>query len=523
MNQKKSQPKVKISPKKKIEIGIDNPKLSKLKNSDRLKFLTDLISGISDVVYATDLHLKVTYWNRAAEDVYGLNEADVLGRSILEVTGSKFDPKLRENLTRELLEKGSVRTQVEHRTKSGSIVFFDSITTVHQDTNGNPVGFLALNREITELKQSAETVRLSQKMFSGLVENAPFGIYVVDSGFRISNMNRESQTGAFKNVRPLIGRDFCEAMHILWPDSVAEGIIANFRHTLTTGEPYYSPRFTNPRHDADIVESYEWELHRLTLPDGQFGVICYYYDSTKLREAEKEVRESEEKYRRIVETANEGIITTDIDGCITFVNNKMAGMLGYTAKELTGKRGIELIAPEEISLSNDRIKLRKAGNTDSYDIKFICKNGEFIWMHANGTPVYNPEGLHIGNLGMYTDITKNKLAEEALQKSEEKYRRIIETASEGIIMGGSDGKINYVNRKMADMLGYSVEELVGKPGIDFVTEEQKQKVLDGRAKLKNKIQLQDEFCFVRKNGSLLWTYCNGAPIFNDVVTILEIS
>ncbi len=73
----------------------------------------------------------MTYWNRAAENVYGLKEKDVLGRSILEVTGSKFDPESRENLTRELLEKGSVRTQVEHRTKSGSTIVFDSITTVH--------------------------------------------------------------------------------------------------------------------------------------------------------------------------------------------------------------------------------------------------------------------------------------------------------------------------------------------------------------------------------------------------------
>ncbi len=198
-------------------------------------------------------------------------------------------------------------------------------------------------------------------MFSGLVENAPFGIYVVDSEFRISNMNKESQTGAFRNVRPLIGRDFCEAMHILWPDSVAEGIIGNFRHTLTTGEPYYSPRFTNPRHDAEIVESYEWELHRLTLPDGQFGVICYYYDSTKLRDTEKEVRESEEKYRRIVETANEGIMLADPAGAITFVNNKMAEMLGYEVDELIGRSGIELIYNEEIELSKTRIELRKKG------------------------------------------------------------------------------------------------------------------------------------------------------------------
>ena len=60
-------------------------------------------------------------------------------------------------------------------------------------------------------------------------------------------MNAGSQTGAFRNVRPVIGRDFSEAMHILWPEPIAAEIIAHFRHTLDTGEPYYSPRFINPR------------------------------------------------------------------------------------------------------------------------------------------------------------------------------------------------------------------------------------------------------------------------------------
>ena len=71
--------------------------------------------------------------------------------------------------------------------------------------------------------------------------------------FRIAHMNASSQEGAFRNVRPVIGRDFSEAMRILWPEPVASDIIAAFRHTLDTGEPYYSPRFTNPRSSRNII------------------------------------------------------------------------------------------------------------------------------------------------------------------------------------------------------------------------------------------------------------------------------
>src|SRR5438094_10317547 len=98
-------------------------------------------------------------------------------------------------------------------------------------------------------------------------------------------MNAGSQSGAFRNVRPVIGRDFGEAMRILWSEPVAAEIITAFRHTLETGEPYYSPRFTNSRNDVAVVESYEWELHRITLPDGQSGVVCYYFDSKKIRQS----------------------------------------------------------------------------------------------------------------------------------------------------------------------------------------------------------------------------------------------
>ena len=79
----------------------------------------------------------------------------------------------------------------------------------------------SVTRDITEHKQAEEAVSRSQRTFSELVERAPFGIYVVDSQFRIAHMNVGSQAGAFRNVRPVIGRDFAEAMRILWPEPVA--------------------------------------------------------------------------------------------------------------------------------------------------------------------------------------------------------------------------------------------------------------------------------------------------------------
>ena len=96
---------------------------------------------------------------------------------------------------------------------------------------------LAAIIDISERRRSEQAILQTQKTFYELVERAPFGIYIVDSQFRISHMNKGSQDKAFRNVRPVIGRDFPEAMRILWPEPVAAEIISAFRHTLDTGEP----------------------------------------------------------------------------------------------------------------------------------------------------------------------------------------------------------------------------------------------------------------------------------------------
>jgi signal transduction histidine kinase/ActR/RegA family two-component response regulator len=122
-------------------------------------------------------------------------------------------------------------------------------------------------------------------------------MYIVDSSFRIAHMNLNSRQGAFINVQPVIGRAFDEAVRILWPEEVAAGIIRIFRHTLDTGEPYCSKDFINRRADKDQVEGYEWELHRITGPDGRAAVVCYYYDSTRLRDAQEALRYAVEAER----------------------------------------------------------------------------------------------------------------------------------------------------------------------------------------------------------------------------------
>lgn len=144
--------------------------------------------------------------------------------------------------------------------------------------------------------------RRSERTFFALIEHAPFGVYVVDAQLRLRQVNHGAREGPFVNVRPLEGRALAEALRTIWPEPVAHDVHDAFVHTLQTGEPYRSPRFVNRRADVDAVESYEWELHRLRLPDGQDGVVCYYFDSTQLRAAEEALREADRRKDRFLAT-----------------------------------------------------------------------------------------------------------------------------------------------------------------------------------------------------------------------------
>ncbi|HEX6031971.1 MAG TPA: PAS domain-containing protein, partial [Tepidiformaceae bacterium] len=175
-----------------------------------------------------------------------------------------------------------------------------------------------------------------------LVDLAPFGVYVVDSSFRIAHINRVAQARAFRNVNPAVGRDLAEAMRILWPEDVAVQACALFRHTLETGEPYYSADFREPRADIDDVESYEWELHRIALRDGAPAVVCFYFDSTKLRQAEDALAQQRRQYEAILNTTPDLAYIFDLDHRFTYANDGLLKMWGKTREEALGKTCLEL-------------------------------------------------------------------------------------------------------------------------------------------------------------------------------------
>ena len=242
-----------------------------------------------------DLDGRIVEANEQYSKLFGFSHDELVGHTISELV-TIGNTNTREKHRKQLQSgKGSLEGEQFYILPTGKTInTLYSAQTV--SIKGKP-HILTTIQNVTERKKAEEALKQNEQTFLELIERSPFGIYVVNSQFCIQYMNKGSQDAAFRNVRPVIGRNFSEAMHILWPEPTASEILSHFRHTLETGEPYYSPKFIHPRHDVEIIESYEWELQRIRLLDGQYGVICYYFDSTKLRDAERGLSEAQAKLK----------------------------------------------------------------------------------------------------------------------------------------------------------------------------------------------------------------------------------
>ncbi len=148
-------------------------------------------------------------------------------------------------------------------------------------------------------------------------------------------------------------------------------------------------------------------------------------DVTELKRAEEKLRASEEKYRDIVETANEGISTIDAEFKVTYVNKKMAEMFGCSPEEIIGRLMWDFISAESKAVV--KLKLEKGWQSinESLEIKYIRKDGSPLWALVNAKSHFDKEGKFMGLMNMLTDITKRKEAEEALAKIESTRRKEI--------------------------------------------------------------------------------------------------
>ena len=155
--------------------------------------------------------------------------------------------------------------------------------------------------------------------FNSLIENAPFGVYVIDAQFCLCQASAAAHK-AFASVQPLIGRHFGDIVRAVWPEPFASEVLGHFRHTLDSGEAHAQPTVSELRKDTPEVESYDWKIERIVLPDGAFGVVCYFYDLTERQQAAEALRLRTAQFETLVNEAPVGIYLVDTQLRIRQVN-----------------------------------------------------------------------------------------------------------------------------------------------------------------------------------------------------------
>lgn len=195
--------------------------------------------------------------------------------------------------------------------------------------------------------------------------------------------------------------------------------------------------------------------------------------------AEQIIRESEERFRRITDKMLDMIRQTDAEGIIQYASPSHKNILGYEPEDLLGKSIFDFVHPGDknrimtIYKSNIRASL---GGKEEY--RFRHANGQYLHVSTYGNLLFDENGQIIGAVFCSRDITERKMAEEALRKSEARYRTIFENTGNATVIFGEDTMIYLVNTETEKLSGYSKEELEGKKScLDFVAKHEFERIL----------------------------------------------
>jgi PAS domain S-box-containing protein len=197
---------------------------------------------------------------------------------------------------------GKLEEEIRVRLPDGSNHWL-SVTAQMQFAGNPPKAYrmAGLIGDITERKNIEEAVKRRAAQYQTLLNQAPLGVYLVDADFRIRDVN-PTALRVFGDIPNLVGRDFDEVIHLLWDKKFADELVAIFRNTLRSGEPYQTPEWFERRIDRDATEYYEWRVDRIPLPEGGLGVVCYFRDISEQVRARVAISESEDRFRKLAET-----------------------------------------------------------------------------------------------------------------------------------------------------------------------------------------------------------------------------
>ena len=373
---------------------------------EALARLAAIVQCSSDAIVSLDAHGTVQTWNAAAQRLYGYSAEEVLGHPGVDLSPPERREDAARNIASVVDRKPLPSFETEHMRKNGAVFPVSITASPIQDSEGKAVGGSVIIRDITEQKRAQQAFIESENRFRALVQNSndiitlmdPAGVILYDSAgvSELLGVSPEQRLG-------------CDLFQWIHPDDVS---YIRMLHEELLRAPGARLRAQLRVRHADGTWRWcdSWGTNLIEEP-GVRALVTSFRDITELKGVETALRESEERYRKLIEDASDVIFTIDLDGNFTSVNSIGERISGYPRQELLGMNLQEIAAPESLAAIRHAIEARRRGETPAaLEAELVARDGHRVAMEVSGRLQFR-NGLPVGVLCVARDISQRKRVE----------------------------------------------------------------------------------------------------------------
>ncbi len=476
---------------------------------EKSKLDFQLLENIRDISFTLSADGIVTSVNPAFEKITGLSAKTIIGKPFTTMIHPDNIQSALKTLKSISQGEPLSTSEILLKTEQGAYIVVEG-RLIPQFEQGKIIGYLGVARDITQHKQAEEALRESEEMFRLLSEQSFMAICLIQNG-KINYVNQaflKLVEFPLEEVLSWTSKDYIQYIH---PEDLE--FAQEQGRKKQTGEedgvvPHYSFRMITPSGETRWVEVYS----RTITYKGKPANFITFTDITESKRMEEALRESEERFRLFSEQSLMGICLIQND-TIKYANQAFTEIVECPLEEIltwTNKDYFYLVHPIERQFF--RVQGEKIENGEILEIsphqsfRLILKTGKMKWID-----VYTKKILYKGNSAdfiTFVDITERKQIDEALKKSEERFRQIFEEAPIGMALIDLDNHFIKVNNILCEMLGYPKKELTKLSLPAIIHQEHVNKDMKYTRKLKNGEinSYKVETKYVSKRNEILWVY-----------------
>ena len=446
--------------------------------------------------------------NQAAWEKHGYTKEEFIGLPVKKIDNSVNAKQIKQRL-QNLLTSKEQRFETVHIRKDGT-VFPVEVSARIISLGGKPYIY-AIERDITERKKAESALKESENLFRTILENSHAGIALIDDQTHFKYVNPVFAEITGYSREELVGESF---LKVLAPES-KDLVTKRYRQRqkgnkkIPTRYEFYILRKDGSRRLVELRSAVIDQFQ------GKKATVAQILDVTEQREAEQALKDSEHKYRQLVDHSLTGIYITQ-DEVIKYCNNRFAEIFGYqSSDELIGKNIEQIVEAESLPLVRKEINMRVTGQKlfSHFEIKGLRKDKQTIFIEVLGVRIeYQGKPAVQGTI---LDITERKIAEKKLIRNEQRYRQLFDFLPFGGELLNPEGFIIDCSLKSCQLFGYSREELLGKHFTELLAPTSLPFFKKNFPQLKSGLTISGEIIVQTKDGKELTLLRAGQPILNE--------